>query len=160
MDCKNKIIDHDLFQDSYYQIQQLEKKRIFCKHDMVHFLDVARLMMILSVKEKLDIKEDLIYAAALLHDIGRHEQYRHGIEHHIASANIAKCILDECDFCAEDRESIIEAILMHRNKNIAFERNLSGLLYRADKMSRNCFCCEARSLCNWSDDKKNLKIKY
>ena len=40
------------------------------------------------------------------------------------------------------------------------EKNLNGLLYRADKMSRACFCCQVEPICNWKDEKKNLKLKY
>ena len=58
---------------------------------MGHFLDVARLMMILNVKEDLKISDDMIYATALLHDIGRHIQYRQGIGH-----EISKCA--DCSF--------------------------------------------------------------
>lgn len=160
MSCKNRIINHNLFKKCYQEIQHYEKTRIFCKHDMIHFLDVARLMMILNVKENLYIKEDVIYAVALLHDIGRCKQYQNGMQHHLASAEIAKQILQICDFSEEENQQIINAILKHRDSKIANEQNLYGLLYRADKLSRNCFCCEARELCNWSDEKKNLELKY
>lgn len=160
MSYKNRIINHDLFKKSYQEIQQYEKTRIFCKHDMIHFLDVARLMMILNIKENLYIKEDVIYAVALLHDIGRCQQYQNGRQHHLASAEIAQEILQVCDFSEDEKQQIINAILKHRDSKIASEKNLYGLLYRADKLSRNCFCCEARTLCNWSDEKKNLELKY
>ena len=88
-DCKNTIIQHRIFKKCYKEIAKEETNRIFCRHDMDHFLDVARLMMILNVKEDLKISDDMIYATALLHDIGRHIQYRQGIGHEISSAQIA-----------------------------------------------------------------------
>ena len=35
---------------------------------------------------------------------------------------------------------------------------LGNYLYRADKMSRLCFCCEARESCKWSEEEKNMEI--
>ena len=52
-DCKNTIIRHRIFKKCYNEIAKEETNRIFCRHDMGHFLDVARLMMILNVKENL-----------------------------------------------------------------------------------------------------------
>ena len=43
----------------------------------------------------------MIYAAALLHDMGRVRQYRDGTEHHEESARIAARILPECGFSEE-----------------------------------------------------------
>ena len=114
-DCKNTIIRHRIFKKCYKEIAKEETNRIFCRHDMGHFLDVARLMMILNVKEDLKISDDMIYATALLHDIGRHIQYRQGIGHEISSAQIAPLILDDCDFTVEEKNQIIEAILKHRD---------------------------------------------
>ena len=37
--------------------------------------------------------------------------------------------------------------------------DLAGILYRADKNSRNCFACKAEHECNWSREKKNTRIK-
>lgn len=159
-DCKNTIIQHRIFKKCYKEIAKEETNRIFCRHDMSHFLDVARLMMILNVKEDLKISDDMIYATALLHDIGRHIQYRQGISHEISSAQIAPLILDDCDFTVEEKNQIIEAILKHRDSKTSEEKNLNGLLYRADKMSRACFCCQVEPICNWKDEKKNLKLKY
>lgn len=159
-DCKNIIIQHKIFKKCYKEIEKEEKNRIFCRHDMNHFLDVARLMMILNVKEGLKISDDMIYAVALLHDIGRHLQYRKGIGHEISSAQIAPLILADCRFSKDEEQQILEAILKHRNTKTSVEKNLNGLLYRADKMSRACFCCKAESICNWSKEKKNLKLEY
>ena len=82
-----------------------------------------------NVKEDLKISDDMIYATALLHDIGRHIQYRQGIGHEISSAQIAPLILDDCDFTVEEKNQIIEAILKHRDSKTSEEKNLNCLLY-------------------------------
>lgn len=135
-----------------------EKERVFCKHNIEHFLDVARIALILSMKEKLDMGEELIYAAALLHDIGRHIQYEDGSDHAIVSAGLALPILEESGFFKDEISDIIRAIKNHRNSMIANQKDLSGLIYRADKLSRACYACEARSQCDWKGDKKNLNL--
>ena len=43
---------------------------------MVHFLDVARIGTIIALEEGLKIDREWIYAAALLHDCGKHEPKR------------------------------------------------------------------------------------
>lgn len=106
------------------------------------------------------ISEELIYAAALLHDIGRWKQYEDGTPHEKASAELAPEILADCGFRAEETEQILTAILNHRNEKIKEEQSLSGILYRADKMSRSCFACEAEAACDWKGTKKNLELRY
>lgn len=150
-----------LYQDYYEQIKKWEKNRIFCHHDMAHFLDVARLAMIIKLKEAIEnVSEEFIYAAALLHDIGRFKQYEDGTPHQIASAKLAPAILQEAGFDEKETAVIISAILNHRNQDIAQDKTLDGIIYRADKMSRSCFACDAETLCDWKKDKKNLYIKY
>ena len=39
-----KIYEHPLFIEGLVKNKDAEKERIFCHHDMNHFLDVARLM--------------------------------------------------------------------------------------------------------------------
>jgi len=160
MDRIDKILNHELFLYHLHANESAEAQRHFCRHNMVHFLDVARIARIMKLEEELDIDNDIIYAAALLHDIGKHRQYAEGIPHEKASAEIAPVILKECGFDDKETGVIIEAILNHRNKEVAKDRDLNGLLYRADKASRACFACEAEDECNWSREKKNLHLKY
>lgn len=139
---------------------EAEKGRIFCHHDMVHFLDVARIGRILNAEEGLGVKTELIYGAALLHDIGKHLQYKEGIPHELASAELAAGILSRCGFDEKETSVIIDAIRGHRDPGAALEKNLKGILYRADKLSRACFCCPAEGDCNWERGKKNLNLNY
>lgn len=156
----DKIIKHEQFLDNLRKNMAAEADRRFCRHDMAHFLDVARIGMIIILRENLGISEDLIYAAALLHDIGKHRQYAEGIPHEQASAGIAPEILRECGFSERETGVITDAILAHRDSNVRSEQNIRGVLYRADKASRPCFVCEAEQDCNWKEDKKNRSILY
>ena len=160
MDRIDKIISHTLFIECLKENRSAEEDRIFCCHDMTHFLDVARIGTIIAMEEGLNIDRELIYGAALLHDIGKHRKYKTGIPHEQASADIAPGILSDCGFTQEETAVIIEAILAHRDSASALEKNLRGVLYRADKLSRPCFSCSASPECNWKESKKNLKINY
>ena len=155
----NKILQNAIYQSNYREIETCEVDRVFCKHDMVHFLDVARIAQILNLKENMGVSEELIYAAALLHDIGRHEEYRNGTRHEQASIPIARDILQECNFDEKETDVILKAISFHRTKEIMENRDLNGLLYRADKLSRPCFYCKVENQCNWKGDKKNLVLR-
>ena len=37
---------------------------------------------------------------------------------------------------------------------------LEEIIYKADKLSRQCFNCKAEKECYWSSEKKNFKITY
>lgn len=158
MDRLDKICSHPLWQKCLDEIGRLEEDRIFCRHDVKHFLDVARIAYIENLEQGSGTPKELIYAAALLHDIGRHLQYTEGISHEEASARLAETILEDCGFTGEERKEILQAIRLHRNPGTAEKTDLAGLLYRADKKSRACGFCEVRERCNWPEEKKNLKL--
>lgn len=160
MERIDKIIKHPFFLEHMKKNEAAEAQRSFCRHNMGHFLDVARIAMILNEKEGLGIGEDIIYAAALLHDLGRHIQYADGTPHEQASALLAPGILKDCGYDNKETHVIITAIALHRTKETAGERSLNGLLYRADKASRPCFYCEAQEACDWKDEKKNRSIVW
>ena len=180
MERVNRIIKQKLYLEYVQRIKTWERDRIFCKHDMSHFLDVCRLAEIewmelrlqamgekvcevsdnpADAGDKKQVDRELIYAAGLLHDIGRWQEYESGIRHEIAGSKLAYEILQETGFGEKETEEIVLAILNHRNSDVKDEVSLSGLLYRADKKSRACFCCEAEGECEWSALKKNLVIK-
>lgn len=157
MERINRIWVHPIYQKHYKELQKLECGRIFCNHSINHFLDVARIAWIYNLEEQTGLNKEIVYAAALLHDIGRYEQIITGISHDEAGAKIAEIILSNCGFNTDETEIILEAILKHRS-----EPHKSSLLYcyiyRADKQSRNCFACSAYDACNWDLGKKNLHI--
>jgi putative nucleotidyltransferase with HDIG domain len=153
------IIKNDEYNKCIKSIKAYEKNRKFCKHNKKHFFDVARIAYILKLERNLDINKEILYAAALLHDIGRFLQYESKVPHDVASAEIAAKILEQCNFTEEEINEIVTAIKEHRKKDDN-SSSLGKIIYEADKLSRNCFSCKATSKCNWEDDKKNLKIKY
>ena len=75
MDRINAIWNHPLYQQNLSELLNLESDRIFCRHTPEHFLDVARLTWIYILEERLDFSREIVYSAALLHDIGRARQY-------------------------------------------------------------------------------------
>ena len=169
-----EIYRHPYFQQCLEKNQKAEKTRAFCKHNMGHFLDVARLAYIFSLERGYSIKKEEIYVTALFHDIGKWQQYSDGIPHEKASAGIADKILREAGFGEDERTRILTAILNHRKKGkeegtdsgymtdslIGDEtgEQLAEILYDADKISRACYMCPAEKECNWSEEKKNLNI--
>ena len=160
MERIDKILKHDLFLHHLRENQKAEVGRRFGHHDLAHFLDVARIGEIINLEKNLGIEREWVYAAALLHDMGRHVQYEDGTPHELASAEIAPEILRDCGFEDSETDVIIDAIKSHRDASVSAEDNLRGVLYRADKASRLCFACDVVEECNRSDDKKNLTIRY
>ena len=164
MDRINKIYTSPIYRKELVYICEDERERIYCKHDIEHFLDVARIAYIINLENNLGYSKDIIYAVALLHDIGRHREYQDGIDHHQASADIAKEILRKSGYNRKESKIILDAILHHRSNNKYNNEenkdNLNELIYKADKMSRKCFCCNAMETCKWNDSKKNKDINY
>lgn len=153
------VWEHPLYQQNLKDLTRLEADRVFCRHTPEHFLDVARLAYIFALERKLNCSRELIYCTALLHDIGRAEQYTTGTPHDEAGVRIAETILSDLDFSSEEKESILSAIEEHRSSGKETSI-LSQLICEADKKSRNCFLCEAEPQCYWSPQKKNMTIQY
>lgn len=160
MERITNILNHDLFCYHLARNEEAEKDRIFCRHDLAHFFDVARIGTLMDLEDESGIGKELIYAAALLHDLGKHMQYEDKIPHELAGAPIAAAILKDSGFDEDEIKIITEAILSHRNSSVQKEHTLSGILYRADKASRTCFHCPARKECDWDEEKKNHILRY
>ena len=156
MERINQIMTHPLYQQHRNRIEQLEQDRKFCRHGLNHCLDVARILYIKVLEEQLPIAKDVVYATAILHDIGRDVQYEEEIPHHRVGAEIAAEILKDCGFSSEEIVRITEAIRLHHKKEN--EDVFNALLYRADKLSRNCFDCKAADECYWELGKRNSKV--
>ena len=152
----DRIIQNPQYVDTLKRLQVLETDRIFCRHDISHFMSVARLMWIEVLEQQLPVDREVVYAAALLHDIGRVAQMEHGIPHEQASAEFAQQILPDAGFNEEELNEVTAAILSHRKDCSVSE--LGKILYQADKRSRDCWCCSASNLCNWPEEKKNKGI--
>lgn len=160
MDKINQILKHPLFQTYMQANQEKEENRIFCRHNMSHIMDVARIAYILNIEESYGFSKELIYASALLHDIGRHVQYETKEKHAFVSARLAPEILIDCGFDEQDIQKITDAIYTHSDKNLIHERTLNGLLARADQLSRACYSCQASDSCDWSEARKNKIMQW
>ena len=151
MERCRKIYNHPLYQKLLKNINDAEKDRIFCLHGTEHSLDTARIAYILCLEEKADIDKEIIYAAALLHDIGRYGKK----PHHEASAEAAETIMRDCGFSEAETALVKNAVLAHRSGG---KNGLCDILYRADKLSRACFMCKAQKNCYWAENKRNNMI--
>ena len=109
-----RILSHESWQAAASQITALEENRRFCRHNIDHLLHVARLACLESLEKDLGISKELIYSAALLHDIGRGRQYTEGIPHEEAGTVMAVPILDDCGFEQGEKEMILDAIRFRR----------------------------------------------
>ncbi len=152
----NSVLNNLKFKRAMSEIERLEKNRKFCRHSIEHSLDVARIAYIISLEKGLDISKDIIYTAALLHDIGRSQKDG---EHNVNSANMAEEIMTECGYSTESIRLVSEAILCHRDKSSSAE-SLRDILGIADKASRLCWSCEVEEECRWKAENKNRYIVY
>lgn len=157
LEFANLIINNKHYIRLVKQLEELEKDRIFCGHDMEHFLNVARIAVILCCEKGIDADHDVIYSAALLHDIGRVEEYTKGTPHDEAGAAAASEILDETGCPAVKKAAIISLISSHRRGGTE-KNDLESVFYEADKKSRLCFCCKAKDQCCWPEHKRNNTI--
>lgn len=165
MERYNLILKNQIFQEKMEKLAVLEEDRIFCRHDYTHLLDVCRIAYILCLEKGMGISKDLIYAAGLLHDLGRVDEYEEGIGHHLAGAGVAEEILKQCRYTQDETVMVCDAIRNHRSetrestvKDEADGETLGHLLYMADKKSRNCFCCKAYNRCKWNEERKNKGV--
>lgn len=156
----NLVYKHPVFQQKFQALQEAERERLFCRHTMEHLIDVARLMYIYALEHELSISKEMIYATALMHDIGRIDQIEKGVPHEQAGVLLCDTILPECGFSKEEIETIKTAVLHHRTASKDEKNTFSDMLYWADKKSRNCFACSAQKECNWAEEKMNLNIEY
>lgn len=138
---------------------ELERERIYCHHDITHLLDVCRIAYILVLEKNININKEIIYACGLLHDIGRWKEYTKGIDHALASKELAIEILKDCSFNEKEITLISDAIANHRNKN-NHNSPLSELIYKSDKLSRPCFHCNAKSKCKRFLNGETAILKY
>ena len=157
MDRVNYILNSPKYKSYLSQIEACEVDRIYCKHNLKHFLDVARIAYIMVLEQNMQISKEIVYATAILHDIGRFKQYEDGTPHHEASYDIAKVLLKEANFNDDERNIVLEAIFNHRNHK---ENGFDYIFYKSDKLSRDCYTCKATLTCNWEEGKRNYNITY
>lgn len=161
------LINDTLYSEYMKRNLEEEKEPKFCQHDFDHHLDVARIAYIL-VLEHNDLNyfvrehglsgrlagKEVIYAAGLLHDIGKWQEYKSGADHSSFGAKLARDILPRAFFNPSEVDLIARAIYEHRNisKDMSF---LGERLHRADNLSRICSSCNFSSQCT---KKKNKEL--
>ena len=153
-----RILEHPLFRKNMERCVVYEKDREFCHHDMTHALNVARICYILVLEQKLPYRRELVYAAALLHDIGRAAQYVTGESHHRMGSQLAGKILADAGFSSEDIRLVQDIIERHCSHLSAAQvetcrkkapETLLEAFDLADFWSRRCPECVVRSECYW-----------
>lgn len=183
----NVILADEAYRSAMEKIEYFEKERAFCRHGLSHSLDVARIAWIYCLENKLSLDREVVYAAALVHDIGRSAEYETGEDHDRAGVRLCRPILCKAGFSPAEQEVICASIAGHRqsrkdrsmsekagwtnkeavqtnreaepmNKEAVRADMLAALLYKADKQSRLCFMCGARSDCYWDETKKNKTL--
>lgn len=123
---------------------KLEKYRVYeeymrrhmldSAHDTGHIQRVLGMAMLLARKEEA-VDNDVLIASALLHDVGREEQFRTGESHAIISARMARAFLSE----QGEEEAFIDHVCACIRTH-SFRRNdppatiAARLLYDADKL--------------------------
>lgn len=159
MQTIEKIRQHPLYIREYERLEKAENDRKFCRHQIPHLLDVARIAYIKNLEGNMGVSKEVIYAAALLHDIGKARQYQEGIPHELAGKEIATEILSDIpSFSEEEKTMILQAIIEHRRRSENMTA-LGELLFESDKQSRACYACPAERACNWGAQKKNRIIE-
>lgn len=158
-----EIVDEILKDQQYIKYMEFnteaEKDRLFCKHDLQHAFDVARVAYIMSLERKFTVSKETLYVTALLHDIAKWKQYKYGIDHALEGAILAKEILENIGMSNENIEEITDAIKTHRRKDT--QKSLLGtVLYESDKACRPCVFCRSIDECNRFMNGKKPKFKY
>lgn len=155
----NAILQHPGYQAWIIAINQAEQGRDFCRHGVEHALDVARIAYALWLDSGGNpVAKDIVYAAALLHDVGRWQEYQDPtVDHAAAGAELAEPLLLEVGYHPEIAAEIVKAIRQHRD---GAPEGLAQVIYRADKLSRPCYLCPSRRKCHWPEDKKNGALLY
>jgi len=121
----------------YYPVIEEQARLAFVSspptHDFSHTQRVLKLSLRIGKEEGADL--EILYAAALLHDIARDDGDAKGQCHALLSAEKARPILEKAGFPTEKRESVIHCIETHRFRSDAPPQSLEArILYDCDKL--------------------------
>ena len=119
MERVNRIWNHPAYQEALGKLTAYEAEREFCRHTPEHFLSVARLTYLLALEQGVEADKEIIYAAGLLHDMGRYLQYENGTPHDEAGVRLAKPILQDCGFSEGESAEVLKLIGSHRTQSDA-----------------------------------------
>ena len=165
-------IKNDLFYLKCLSLNDLkERGRQFCRHDYQHMVLVSEISykMIMEDQgmERFIINEgltgfsqarDIIYAAGLLHDIGRWRQYENGDDHALAGADMSIAVLERAGFTPKEIQITTRAIGEHRRAGPGASY-LGRVLCLADDLSRPCPTCQARPECYKAESMDSIREK-
>ena len=102
---------------------------------VAHFERVYHLAIGLAKEENFTIDEDVIFAAAFLHDMGAFSPYRkNGTDHAKRSAEVCVDVLHAIEFPMEKVHAVQDAILTHSYYDIPSEQFESIVLHDADTL--------------------------
>lgn len=152
----NQILQHKSYEDYSLRNKKAEEKRVYCRHGSDHGLAVARIAYIYFLEKYiennrkpsvLELTKEIVYAAGLLHDIGRWVEYENKEDHALASARLATPILKDCGFTEAEIERITLGIMEHRLSPDRTSSLLGRALALADDWSRDCKNCLSQATC-------------
>lgn len=165
----SEIINNKEYRRLLMEVEDLEENREYCRHGLEHLLDVARISYIMILEDNANISKDLVYAAALFHDIGRGKAYQSGGNHDKVSADIAKKLLPDYGYNNDEVNQICDAIVSHsgrvnieefkKKRQDKIKLSIADYLKVSDQLSRNCFSCKVSDNCKWNEEEKNTNIK-
>ena len=156
-----RLLSNEHYQSLIQQLENLEQERTFCKHGFEHSVDVARIAYIMNLEMNFGQDKEELYLSALLHDIGRIEEYQCGMDHQKASEQVADKLLEEIDYPEEKKETILKRVREHRHLSLEqHEITVDNFFWFADKKARNCFLCKQQEECNWAKSKRTGTIKW
>ena len=148
-----------------------ERDRLFCRHDYRHMVLVSQisckiikqtggLSKLIKTEGLNGIKPalEVVYAAGLLHDMGRWRQYDTGEDHALAGSVMAGSVLKRAGFSEREAVVITRAIREHR-KTLPGQSYLGRVLCLADDLSRPCGSCSSRLDCYKYEYMENIKTR-
>ena len=150
----NDILQHKGYEDYCRKNKLAEEQRIYCRHGSDHGVTVARIAYIHLLEEQMGAGlvearplKEIVYAAGILHDIGRWVEYQTQEDHALVGSRLAIPILRECGFTDAEIETITLGILEHRRTPEETSTSLGQALARADDWARDCRNCLSRGTC-------------
>lgn len=102
-------------------------------HDFDHVLRVLTLVRRIGPAEGADMR--VLEVATLLHDIGRADEVRLGVDHALAGAEQARALLRQWGYAEEEVAAVAQAIAAHRFRTDRPPETVEArVLYDADKL--------------------------
>ena len=116
----------EVYQREYRRLEELEQTRVFCRHGIRHLMDTARIMWALNLERACGLSQDVVYAAALLHDIGK------ALDHEIEGSHVQIGV--EVARKYKENPAVIHAIEAHHG-DVEPKTPLAFIVMAADAIS-------------------------